>query len=90
MTTDDDGNDPIGAQLGRLPAREPDRRTAERVRARCQAALARQRERREGTEGQPAWRWRRALEPALAAGASVIFLFEVTRRALELYGLWRS
>ena len=89
MTTDEGGEDPIVA-LGCLPAHEPDRRSSERVRARCQAALARRKRRLERAEDPTAWRWRRALEPALAAGVSVPFLLEVMRRALELYGLWRS
>jgi hypothetical protein len=86
MTTDDIREDPVMEAFARLPVIEPDPRRAERVRARCHGAMGQ----RQWAEKLPAratspFSWRR-LEPALLAGVCAVYLFEVLRRALLLYG----
>lgn len=79
--------DSVSTALSELSVREPDPQRAERTRARCRAALRRRRAilPAAATDGPGAF-WRRALEPALAACVGVVYLSEVVRRALHLYG----
>jgi hypothetical protein len=86
MTTDDIRKDPVMRMLAALPAGEPDRRRADRIRARCHAAMGRL-----GWTGTLAGLFcgsfcRRTLEPALVVGISAVYLAEVVRRVLLLYG----
>jgi hypothetical protein len=69
-----------------LTAYEPDPEHAERVRARCHAAL---RARRRALDPPPASvpTWRLALEFTAIGVVCLGFLTEVVRRALALYGL---
>ena len=85
MTDDELRKDPHLQLLATLPLHEPDRRRWERVRSRCHARIAAGR--RAGISAAAGCRWLRVLEPALVAGVSVVFLSEVVRRALLLYGL---
>ena len=86
MTIEPDRDDPVMAALRDLSVGEPDRARADRTRDRCLAALARQRGR--ARQDSRAFRppRRRALEPALIAGASLLLLTEVISRALRHYG----
>ena len=87
MTGDEDREDPMMRALAGLSVNEPDRGRADRTRAHCLAALDRQR-RAEARSGRVTGSLRRRiLEPALVAAASAIYLTEVVRRALQLYGL---
>jgi hypothetical protein len=58
----------------------------EAIRQRCHRALARRSARSDRPRGRTAGR-RAVLEPALVAGVCLIYLGEVIRRALLLYGL---
>jgi hypothetical protein len=71
--------------LSVLTTHEPTPRRAARVRARCHQALGKRT--RRSPASMPPLRpgWRRALEPALVGGLSVVYLFEVLSRALRLY-----
>jgi hypothetical protein len=87
MTSDDVREDPVMRALALLTVNEPDQGRALRTRALCLTVLDRRR-RAEGRSGRVAGSLRRrVLEPALVAAASAIFLSEVARRALQLYGL---
>jgi hypothetical protein len=86
MTTDDFREDPVMQVVAGLLVTEPDQRRAARTRARCLAVLGR-RQRAEALSARAAGSFRRrVLEPALVAAACVIYLSEVVRRALQLYG----
>jgi hypothetical protein len=87
MTTDQLNEERAMQALAALRTLDPGRERTERVRARCHAAL-----------GRPAWRerlalfvagvsWLHVLEAALVGLVSAIYLSEVVRRALVLYGL---
>ena len=87
MRSDGVRDDPIMQALAGLSVNEPNRERTVRTRARCLAALDRRRRadaRSVRVEGSLR---RRVLEPALVAAASAIYLTEVVRRALQLYGL---
>jgi hypothetical protein len=75
-------SDPWLRTLERLPRAQPDAARAERVRARCHAALARQHVR---PRQQP--RTMRAWEPAVVVGLCVLYLAQVVAQAMHLYGL---
>lgn len=90
-------NDPLLRGLERLPRAEPDATRAERVRVRCHAALARQHPpsragARYGAAGgsvrhpKPPSITPRLWEPALA-GFCLVYLTQVIRQALHLYGI---
>ena len=73
--------DPLFRMLARLPQAEPRRDRAARARSACHAALARQRQRRSpGPERTSLW------EP-LVAGLGGLYLTEVIRQTLHLYGV---
>jgi len=86
MRTDEMLKDPVMQALAGLPVREPDRRRAERTRARCRAAIERQLAKDLFLDRVATSFSRRILEPALVAALSAVFLIEVARRALQLYG----
>jgi RecB family endonuclease NucS len=87
MRSDEVREDPIMQALAGLSVNEPDQGRAVRTRARCLAVLDRRR-RAEAQSGRITGSLRRrVLEPALVAAASAIYLAEVVRRALQLYGL---
>lgn len=87
MSSDDVRDDPTIQALAGLSINAPDRGRAVRTRARCLTALDRQR-RAEAWSGRISGSLRRrVLEPALVAAASAIYLVEIVRRALQLYGL---
>ena len=72
--------------LAGLKAYEPDRRCADRVRTRCHERIA-GRKRAADLPARDAARFgQRILEPALVVLACAVFLSEVLRRALSLYG----
>ncbi len=74
--------DPLRRTLERLPFHEPDEDRAARTRARCHAALARQR-RRAASQAAPAPRWESALIGTLCAA----YFTEIVRYALRFYGV---
>ena len=86
MTSEDFRNDPHWRTLAGLPAFEPDRQCADRIRGHCHALLAKRR--RAEAHQVPAGNrfYRRIVEPALVAGACAVYLSEVLRRAIALYG----
>ena len=86
MTPKDFQNDPHLRTLAGLPAFEPDRQCADRIRGHCHSLLAKRRcaEARQVPAGNRFYR--RIVEPALVAGASAVYLSEVLRRAAALYG----
>jgi hypothetical protein len=76
--------DSLLRQLANLPAAEPDARRTERIRVRCHARLA-QRPRSVRPVRRPrglARVWR-----PLAAGLGGVYLTEVIRQVLRLYGI---
>jgi hypothetical protein len=86
MSIESRGNDPLMNAIARLGAHEPDSRRVKRTRARCHRAIARNGRVKQGAgfAGQPLSA--RALEPALIGVVSAAFLFDVVRRALQLWG----
>jgi hypothetical protein len=78
MTADDDRTDPGLEALLRAAGHDATLARAGRIRQRCHRALARRADRGAGL--------RRALEPLLVGGICAIYLTEVLRRALQLYG----
>jgi hypothetical protein len=76
--------DAVQEELSPLRVHDAPLETAERIRARCVAALAAPRRADEvPREGPPPWRtW---LEPALALGLGAVYLAEAVTRALALY-----
>jgi len=69
-----------------LGMQESDRRRAERTRARCHRAMSRyRREKPRAAHGAPRIS-ARALGPVLIGAVSAAFLFDVVRRALQLWG----
>ena len=79
-------NDPDLRTIAGLTTYEPDRRCADRIRARCHARIAR-RKRAEAVPSRSAARYcRRILEPSLVIVVCTVYLCEVLRRALLLYG----
>lgn len=71
-----------------LPAYEPGLSCSERIRGRCHAALLARRS-RAGVAPTPTgtqW-WRPVFESAVVAGVCAVYLAEVVRRAVALYGV---
>jgi hypothetical protein len=86
MMSDEPMGDPVMEELAGLTRLAPDERRAERTRGRCRAALARGRRRgRESSRGACQARGR-LLGPVLIASVCIVYLSEVARRALQLYG----
>jgi len=87
MSSDEVREDPMMQALAGLSVNEPDRERAVRTRARCLTVLDRRQRAEARSERVAGSLRRRVLEPALVAAASAIYLTEVVRRALQLYGL---
>ncbi len=75
-------HDPLLKMLERLPRAEPDATRAERVRARCHAALAG----RQGRRDPKRIETRRLWEPAVV-GLCSVYLVQVVRQVVHLYGI---
>ena len=71
--------------LAVLSTHEPDPIRADKVRARCHAALQRERGRQQRVPPLPSTDWVRSFEPALVGCLCGIYLVEVLARALTLY-----
>ena len=73
--------------LASLPAHEPGQQSSDRIRARCHAALL---AKRKPAKAMPipvkAGSWRLVFESAAVAVACAVYLAEVFRRAMTLYG----
>jgi RNA polymerase sigma-70 factor (ECF subfamily) len=79
-------NDLYLRTIAGLTTYEPDRGCADRIRERCHARIAK-RKRAEALPSPAAARYcRRILEPSLVVVVCAVFLCEVLRRALLLYG----
>jgi hypothetical protein len=78
---DDPDDDPLLAAVGRLRTYDVHSRRAERVRMRFHAALRSQERRRLERRS-----WKRTIGPAIAAGWCAVYLLEVVRRAMVIYG----
>jgi hypothetical protein len=84
--TIDEGDDPKLAGLRRLLILEPEPARAERVRARCLAALAQRRSKAEGSTARAGFATR-VLEPVLVAGFCATYLFALLQDVLRLHGV---
>ena len=73
-------SDPLSRILAGLPSAEPDPVRADRVRARCRATLARR-------QPHPQPRRVTGFWAPLVAGLAGVYLTEVIRQALHLYGV---
>jgi hypothetical protein len=82
MTPRDSEHHALTHLLAALPDCEPRPQTSTRIRSCCHAVLEARRK-----KSARARTCLRVFEPALAAAVSLIFLTEVVRRALTLYGL---
>ena len=86
MMDEDFRNDAYLRMIAGLTIYEPDRRCADRIRARCHARIAK-RKRAEALPSPASARYcRRILEPSLVTVVCTVFLCEVMHRALLLYG----
>jgi hypothetical protein len=86
MMVEDLRYDPYLQAVAAMTNYEPDMLCAERIRERCHARFGRRK--REGITFRATSRYfRRFLEPSLVAVSCAVFLCEVLRRALQLYGL---
>lgn len=73
--------------LAGLPAYEPDRQCSDRIRSRCHGALLAKRKRAEVAPiPVEARSWWQVLESAVVAVVCAVYLSEVVRRAMGLYG----
>ena len=73
--------------LAGLPAYEPERQCSDRIRGRCHAVLLAKRKRAEaGSIPEEARSWRHVFEFAAVAVVCAVYLSEVVRRAMALYG----
>jgi hypothetical protein len=86
MMTEDLRDDPYLRTIANLATYEPDRRCAARIRACCHVRIAK-RKRSEPLSFLDATRYRRRiLEPSVVVVVCAVYLCEVLRRALSLYG----
>jgi hypothetical protein len=85
MTTVDP-DDPLLRNLRRVPMLSPDEARVERIRARCHAAIARQRVQLDRSARRAKF-IARVLEPALVGGLGLIYLSAVIRDVLRLHGM---
>jgi len=74
---------PESRLLAGLTAYEPDRQCSDKIRTRCHAALLTKRKRAMPVEVRS---WRLVFECSTVAVACVVYVLEVARRALSLYG----
>ena len=73
--------------LAGLPAYEPERQCSERIRGRCHVVLLAKRKRAEVAPiSAEARAWRYVFESAVVAVVCAVYLSEVLRRAMALYG----
>ena len=73
--------------LAGLPAYEPERQCSDRIRGRCHVVLLAKRKRAEVAPiPAEARSWRHVLEFAVVAVVCAVYLSEVVRRAMALYG----
>lgn len=77
-------DDQIARMLASLPDLEPDPQCTGRIRKRCHAVLSRQRDRRSFRMGTRSWRL--VFGPAAVAVLCSVYLVEVLRHALAVYG----
>ena len=87
MTLIDARNDAVARELEGLATHDVGAARAERIRARCHAALAQQRRAPRLSAFLGSAFVERVLEPALVGAVAMVFLAEVIERALSLYGL---
>jgi hypothetical protein len=74
--------------LAGLPAIEPGRQCSDRIRGRCHDLLLAKRKRAEVAPiPDEARSWRHVFESAIVAVVCAVYLSEVVRRAMALYGL---
>ena len=86
MTPDDVDNDHVLSLAASLKTRDVDRRRAERLRARCHASM-RARAVRASPPAVSDGRWiRRAIASGAAGAWCVVYLIEIIRRAVVIYG----
>jgi hypothetical protein len=86
MMAEDFRNDRDLQTIAGLTTHEPDRLCADRIRARCHARIA-GRKRAEAVPSRVAVHYcRRILEPSLVIVVCTVYLCEVLRRVLWLYG----
>ena len=81
MTSRESGDTAI-EELGALRRHDATPECAERIRARCTAALA---ARRTALAPRPSSSWRSWVEPALALGLGALYIAEAFSRALAVY-----
>ncbi len=86
MIDENIGNDPYLKTIAGLTIYEPDPRCANRIRARCHAQIAGQKRAGSHSVRAAAGHWRSILEPSLVIVVCAVYLCEVLRRAVLLYG----
>ena len=86
MMDEDFRNDPYLRMIAGLTIYEPDQGCADRIRERCHAHTARRKPVKAPRALAAASCWRWILEPSLEIVVCAVFLCEVLRRALLLYG----
>lgn len=86
MMNEDFRNDPYLRMIAGLTIYEPDRGCADRIRERCHARIARRKRVAALPSLAAACYCRCILEPSLVVVVCAVFLCEVLRRALLLYG----
>ena len=79
-------SEPLIRRLGELPAAEPDITRTEHIRRRCHAHLARHK-RRSLVSSTPAGGRMAPVWQSLIAVLGIVYLTQVIRFALEVYGL---
>jgi hypothetical protein len=86
MMPNDQRADAVTRGLESLEAHDVDAARAARIRARCHAVLARRRRAPRLAAFVAGPLVERVLEPAIVGGLGAVYLTEVLRRALALYG----
>jgi len=85
MMLDEHAHHGIDATLAVLSEHDPGPVRVAQTRTRCHAALRKEAARTQRAGGGSRQGWTRVLEPALVGSLSIIYLFEVLSRALQLY-----
>jgi hypothetical protein len=81
-------HDQESRMLAGLAAHEPERQCSDRIRGRCHVVLLAERRRAEVASIPAQVRsWRHVFESAVVAVVCAVYLSEVVRRAMALYGL---
>lgn len=86
MTAPFHEDDPVLDALKALPVHDVSAGRAAEIRRRCEARLARRTGRAAPTHPARMRPWQQVLEPAMVAGISALYLYEVVRRAFMLQG----